>query len=213
MTILAPSILNCDLSNIQQEVTKLIEAKVDWLHFDVCDGHFVNNISFGPSFLKSISSYCSLYKDVHLMISNPSKYVPIFVECGANSITFHLETTDEPLKIIEQIKVLNCRCGLAIKPGTNVQEIIPFLPLLDLVLVMSVEPGFGGQSFIESTFNKIKELKDHIVRNNYNVLIEVDGGINNQNSQKIKMAGADVLVVGSYLFKSSNLEAAVMSLR
>lgn len=200
----SPSLLACDFSHIAKEMKRIINAKADWIHIDIMDGHFVNNISFGFPICDAIANY-PIFKDVHLMISDPIKYVDRFIKSKADLITFHIESLKYKKDVKQLIKMIhdeNVACGISIKPNTPIQTILPYLKDIDLVLVMSVEPGFGGQKFIESSLDKIKELRQIIDNNNYDCLIQIDGGINDVTAKMAKDAGVDVLVAGSYLFKN-----------
>ncbi len=211
----AASILSADFRKLEEEIIPLKEEGVDYLHFDVMDGHFVNNISFGSYVLNCIKDSTSLIKDVHLMISNPNKYIDDFIKAGADLITFHYEALDknEIVPLINKIKENNVKVGMAIKPNTEIKEVLEYLHLLDLVLVMSVEPGFGGQKFMDNSVNKIKELNELKIHNNYHYLIEVDGGINDNTSKKCIENGVDILVSGSYIFKSKNRKDSISKLK
>ena len=167
------------------------------------DGHFVPNISFGPDILKKIKSVSNKELDVHLMIENVENFFHKFINSGANSITFHIEALKNPLNTIKEIKKLNTKVGLAIKPNTNLEKIINFIEYIDLVLIMTVEPGFGGQKFIYSQINKIKELKNEMIKRSINIDIQVDGGINRKTAKECINAGANILVAGSYIFNDS----------
>lgn len=215
MIRVAPSLLAADFTNLDKDIKRVIKAQADWLHLDIMDGVFVNNISFGSSVCKAISNY-PIFKDVHLMIVNPSKYVLDYISYQADLITFHYEAIKYKKDLKNLIKLIhehNCLCGISIKPATDINVLRPFLKNIDVVLVMSVEPGFGGQSFDEKALEKIKGLRQVIDENKYNCLIEVDGGINDITAKKVIAAGADVLVSGSYLFKNSNLKNAIKSLK
>ncbi|MGM9873829.1 MAG: ribulose-phosphate 3-epimerase [Bacilli bacterium] len=206
-TMVSISLLAADFLRLDEEITLAKNSGVDYLHFDVMDGHFVNNISFGIPLLKSISKNKQMPNDVHLMITNPEKYVDSFIASGADIITFHYEALnkDEIIPLIDKIHSKSVKAGLSIKPHTEVKEILPYLKHLDLVLVMSVEPGFGGQSYLENSTDKIKQLRDYIDKNNLKTLIEVDGGINEETCLKAKSAGVDILVAGSYLFSHDDM--------
>ncbi len=212
--IIAPSLLAADFKNLEQEIKLVKKAGATWLHFDVMDGHFVPNISFGPVVLGSVAKVSDLFLDVHLMISDPQKYAIDFINAGAQLISFHLEALKqkEILSLIKFIKSKKVKVGIAIKPKTKVEAVLPYLKLIDLVLVMSVEPGFGGQKFMDSAINKIAALKQFIKKNKLKTLIEVDGGINDLTASLCNKAGVDVLVAGSYLFGKKDLKARIKKL-
>jgi ribulose-phosphate 3-epimerase len=205
--IIAPSLLAADFKNLELEIKRVSKAGAKWLHLDVMDGHFVPNISFGPVVLASIAKVSNLFLDVHLMIAQPDKYADEFIKAGAQLISFHIEAlkSAQMLKLIKRIKSKKVRVGIAIKPKTNVETILPYLKLIDLVLVMSVEPGFGGQKFMPLAVEKIKTIKNYIKKNKLKTLIEVDGGINLETAKLCAEAGVDVLVAGSYLFGAKDL--------
>lgn len=210
-TIISPSILSADFANLERDIRKIEEAGADWVHVDVMDGHFVPNITIGVPVVKSIKKITSLPLDVHLMIENPENYIKPFKEAGADIITFHLEAAaDKVLEIAEKIQSAGAKAGLSIKPKTKAEEIFPFLPYLDLVLVMTVEPGFGGQSFMHNCAQKITEIKQQASEN---LIIQVDGGINNVTGHICTSLGANSLVAGNYIYKSENIIQAVNSLR
>ncbi|MEF9968217.1 MAG: ribulose-phosphate 3-epimerase [Longicatena sp.] len=212
--IIAPSVLSIDFCNLNQQLKEVEDANAKWIHFDVMDGHFVPNLTFGPDILKAFRKMTDLFLDVHIMVSDPVFFADVFIDAGANMITFHYEACKDKEACIElarSIRSKGCKAGISIKPNTNVESILDIVNEFDLVLVMSVEPGFGGQSFIPEALNKIKKLKDVIVNNHYETLIEVDGGINQETGKLCKESGADVLVAGSYVFKN-NIKDAVASL-
>lgn len=213
--LIAPSILSADFSSLYDEIKSLKEDGASYLHFDVMDGHFVNNISFGSYVLNCISKKVDLIKDVHLMITDPLKYYLDFVKAGADLITFHYEAIkeEEILLLINKIKENNVKVGISIKPNTDVKKVEPYLSFVDLILIMSVEPGFGGQEFIESSLEKINYLDKKRKENNFLYKIEVDGGINNLTAPKVIENGADILVSGSYIFKSKDRKNAIKMLK
>ena len=213
MVKIAPSLLSADFACLKKEIDKIKVA--EWIHYDVMDGHFVPNISFGYSILKDVSKVTDKYLDVHLMISDPFKYVDNFIASNASLIVFHYEAVEENEinKLIKHIKNNNIDVGIAIKPDTCQDVLKPFLSQLDLVLVMSVEPGFGGQTFNHSAIEKISKLAKLREENNYHYLIEVEGGINESTAKLCRQAGVDVLVAGSYVFNSDDYTKAIESLK
>ncbi len=212
---IAPSILSADFSSLYDEIKFLKDDGATYLHFDVMDGHFVNNISFGSYVLSCISKKVDLIKDVHLMITDPEKYYLDFVKAGADLITFHYEAIkeNEIERLIKKIKESNVRVGISIKPNTDVKKLDPYLSILDLILIMSVEPGFGGQKFMENSLNKIEYLENKRKENNFLYKIEVDGGINDLTAPLVIKSGADILVSGSYIFKSKDRKNAIKLLK
>ncbi len=212
MRIISPSILSADFGRLEDETLMLNESAAEWIHIDVMDGVFVPNISFGFPVLSSIKKHATKVLDVHLMIVEPEKYVERFANAGADIVVFHSEATTQPLQTIEIIKKCGAKAGVSIKPGTPVSSIEQLLPHLDLVLIMSVEPGFGGQKFHESSIEKVKELKAMIDACGSEVLIEVDGGVNAENAGRLFEAGADALVAGSSVFSAADPQAAIIEL-
>lgn len=213
--IVAPSILSADFLILADELKTIEEAGAKYIHFDVMDGHFVPNISFGIPLLDSIvKAKTKMINDVHIMISDPLKYGPLFARHGADIVTFHYEAVKKAQieEVITAIKQAGSKVGISIKPNTNVKLILPYLKKLDLVLVMSVEPGFGGQSFMANSLDKIKTLRRFIDNNNLNVLIEVDGGINKETAKLVKDAGVDIVVAGSYLFGKTDIKQRIAGL-
>lgn len=207
------SILGCDLSNLNSEVMRAEINGADCIHFDVMDGVFVNNISFGIPVLKSVKNKTRLPFDVHLMITNPERYIKRFIEAGADNITFHLEATENPHKCIKICRENGISAGISIKPSTPVKEAFPFLQYVDTVLIMTVEPGFGGQGFIKEMTEKIKETSDKIKDMGLSTAIQVDGGINEKTAPLAVTSGATKLVAGTYIFKSDDMSMAVEKLK
>jgi ribulose-phosphate 3-epimerase len=209
--VIAPSLLGADFSNLKKEINFCNNSNAKWLHLDIMDQQFVPNLSFGPSVVKDLRNHSDLFFDVHLMVSNPFDMLLPFIKAGANGISFHIEATESrftfpPKILINTIKKNNLKCGLALKPKTPFSIIKKYLEYIDYIVVMSVEPGFGGQSFIPSTLDKISEIDNYLNQNNIreNILIQVDGGIKLENYKSVIESGADILVAGSQVFQSEN---------
>lgn len=206
---ISPSVLGANLMCLGEEIRRVEELGIGWLHLDHMDGHFVPNISFGPDFVSAMRKQTKLFLDVHLMLSEPMKYIETYAKAGADLITVHVEADDDAETMLRAIAAQGIKAGISIKPGTPVQAIEPLLPLCDLVLVMTVEPGFGGQSLREDCVAKIPELKAIIEKSGRDILIEVDGGVKRENAEKVVRAGADVLVMGTGLFRADDPKAVV----
>ena len=213
MAIIAPSLLSAGFLNLQQACTMLNNSRADWYHLDVMDGRFVPNISFGPMIVEFFRKATTKYCDVHLMIEEPEKFAEAFKKAGADNLTVHLEACTHLHRNIQQIKSLGMHCGVAINPHTPVDALKDILADIDLLCLMSVNPGFGGQSFIEHSLQKTRELKALITAKNLNVKIEIDGGVTLQNAPAIIEAGADVLVAGNTVFKSADPAATISALK
>ncbi len=210
--IISPSILSADFANLERDIKKVQEAGADWLHVDVMDGHFVPNITIGIPVVKSIKAVTDLPLDVHLMIDNPEKYIENFVNAGANILTFHYEAVEKNkiIQLINKIKSLNIKAGISIKPDTKAEEILEFIQYLDLLLVMTVEPGFGGQKFMPDCAEKIKIIKQNSPET---LIIQVDGGINDITGKICTQYGANSLVAGNYIYKADNIKQAIERLK
>lgn len=213
MIKISPSILSCDYSKMGEEFKRMKDCGADWLHIDVMDGHFVPNITLGAPIVKCMRKCSDLVFDVHLMISDPKKYIPDFVKAGADIITFHVESDSPVEETVDLIRSLGCKAALSVKPKTPVEVVFPYLDKLSMVLVMTVEPGFGGQSFMADMMDKVKLLRAESEKRGLDMDIQVDGGINEKNAGLAVESGANVLVAGSAIFGSADPKATIASLR
>lgn len=212
-TLIAPSVLAADFANLQRDIEMINQSEADWFHIDIMDGVFVPNISFGMPVLEAISKHAKKTIDVHLMIIDPDRYIKTFAQLGANNLSVHYEACTHLHRTLQAIKAEGMKAGVAINPHTPVSLLEDIIKDIDLVCLMSVNPGFGGQSFIEHTYTKIKQLREIITRNQANTLIEIDGGVTDQNAAQLVAAGADVLVAGNYVFKAVNPKETIQNLK
>ncbi len=213
MKIISPSLLAADFGHLSDEIDMINRSAAEWLHVDVMDGVFVPNISFGFPIMKVLQKQCTKPLDVHLMITHPERYVERFVDAGAWSVGFHLEAVDDPRPILELIRAKGCRTCLTINPDIAVERLFPYLEEVDMVLLMSVFAGYGGQKFIEDTFPRLQILKDEITRRNLSTLIQIDGGVNTKNAPLLFAAGADSLVAGSAVFGAKDPLATILKMK
>lgn len=212
-TLIAPSVLSADFANLQRDIEMINNSEADWFHIDIMDGVFVPNISFGMPVLEAITRHAKKTIDVHLMIVNPDQYIKTFAQLGATNLTVHIEACTHLHRTLQAIKAEGMKAGIAVNPHTNVSLLEDVIKDVDVVCLMSVNPGFGGQSFIERTYDKVKQLKEIITRNGASTLIEIDGGVSDKNAKQLVEAGADVLVAGNYVFRAEDPIATIASLK
>ena len=210
--IISPSILGGSFANMQDTIRLIDRSKAEYIHFDVMDGDFVPNLTFGPQFISNVRSFSKKIFDVHLMINRVGKFLDDYIKAGSDIITFHLEIDEDINELITKIKNNNIKCGIAIKPATPWEDLKPYLNNIDQIIIMTVEPGFGGQKFMDDQLSKITQLKKYLVDNQYSIDLEIDGGVNFETGKKCIDAGANILVAGSFLFKQDDLTQATNQL-
>ena len=210
--IISPSILGGSFANMQDTIKRIDRSKAEYIHFDVMDGDFVPNLTFGPQFISNVRSFSKKIFDVHLMINRVGKFLDEYIKAGSDIITFHLEIDEDINDLITKIKNNNIQCGIAIKPATPWENLKPYLDNIDQIIIMTVEPGFGGQKFMDDQISKITQLKKYLLDNQYQIDLEIDGGVNFETGKKCIDAGANILVAGSFLFKQEDLTQATNQL-
>ncbi|MEZ5360699.1 MAG: ribulose-phosphate 3-epimerase [Candidatus Zixiibacteriota bacterium] len=200
MITIAPSILGADFARMGEQVRMAEEAGADWLHIDIMDGHFVPNLTMGPDMVKAVKKSCGLFRDVHLMVTNPEHFFESFYKAGADLLTFHIEVAPDPTERIRQVRDLGCQVGLSLNPDMSVEAVLPYVHMVDLVLLMSVFPGYGGQKFIPESLERAAKIKNHIRENGLSCQLQIDGGVNRTTAPGVIESGVDVLVMGSAFF-------------